>query len=134
MLNIFYDYNYKKYLKNNKQPIHMRSAKEFFAMMNLEKIYDWAYATGKTILEVDKENGKDYVNEIIKEIKKEELPGKFKEELSKVLHKVSEKIRKDTRNDQFNLHIHPDIAKKDLQGDEFYKVKAAVLAGLMNSL
>jgi len=130
---VFYEYISKKEKKNKKGNFSIRKAREFYIMMNLEKIYDWAFSIGKTIQEADEENGKDYVNEIIKEIKKEELPGKFVEELSKVLHKISEKIRKG-KNKEISLSIHPDIARRDLYGDDFYKVKAAILSGLINSL
>jgi len=126
-------YIFYEYISKEKKTLSIRKAKEFYIMMNLEKIYDWAFEIGKTIQEADEENGKDYVNDIIKEIKKEELPGKFIEELSKVLHKVSEKIKKG-KNKDIALSIYPDVVRRDLYGDDFYKVKAAILSGLINSL
>jgi len=128
---VFYEYISKKERIN----ILIKKAKELYIMLNLKEIYDWACEIGETIQEIDEENGKDYVNEIIKEIKKEELPGKFVEELSKVIHKISEKINKGKREDEkIILYIHPAVARRDLYGEDFYKIKAAILSGLINSL
>lgn len=127
MLDQFYS------LKRKLEKLKLKEAQKFYIMMNLEKVYNWAYSIGKQIQELDPEDGKDYIDEIIKEIKKEELPGRFFDELAKVLHKVSEKLKKKVGKD-VKLYIHPDIVRKELYGDEFYKVKAAILSGLINSI
>jgi len=100
--------------------------------MNTRFAYEWAKKIGKEIIGKSETNGRKYVEYIIKEIEKEELVGRFFEELEKALFKISEKLSKESK-EKVKLSIDERLVR-DYYGDNFYKIKAAILAGFINSL
>ena len=96
-------------------------------MPEFDKIFDWAFATGKEILKVS--NGDKLLKRLIFDIRAEETPGRF-------LEKLSERITeyKTNTNIQANVSIHPKIMSKDWHADKFYYLKSAILSGFLNAL
>jgi hypothetical protein len=98
----------------------------------IEECFKWAFGTGMEILgiEAGTEKGKDLLERLIYHIRAEETPGRFLERLSERLteYKTNKGIRA-------NVNILPNImTMKEMYGDRFYYVKAAVLAGFLNAL
>jgi hypothetical protein len=97
-----------------------------------EDFFKWAFHTGKEIVNnqrYDKEKGKDLLRRLIFDIRAEETPGRF-------LEKLSERITeyKTNTNIQADVSMKPEIMKKELYGDRFYYLKAAILTGFLNAL
>ncbi|MGC9079467.1 MAG: hypothetical protein ACP5G1_01880 [Nanopusillaceae archaeon] len=123
-----------EYIDKSKKYLTIRSAGDFYLMMNVDAIYNWALYIGINIINASKENGREYIEEIIKEIRKEEMPGRFFSSLSSAIYEVVEKIKKETGKIDFNLSINNKLFSEEYKGDSFYMVKSAILSGLINSL
>ena len=100
--------------------------------VDYSKIYSWAFATAKKILNsrMDQGDGEDLVKRLIYDIRGEETPGRF-------LDKLSSTLAEYRTNRAFNLDVspHSELFKvRELKGDAFYYVKAAVLSGLASAL
>jgi len=97
-----------------------------------KKFFDWAFATGKNIInneKYDKEKGRDLLKRLIFDIRAEETPGRFLEKLSERLTEY-----KINTNIQADVGLHPEIMSKIWHADKFYYLKAAILAGFLNAL
>lgn len=98
----------------------------------IEECFKWAFGTGKEILGIDAgiEKGKDLLERLIYHIRAEETPGRFLERLSERLteYRTNKGVRA-------NVNILPNIMMmKEMCGDRFYYMKAAILAGFLNAL
>lgn len=113
----------------------MISIKELWAEMGREDIYkiayDWAYGTGKNIIDMRKkfDDGEKLVKRLVFKIRGEETPGRF-------LHKLSTELAEYKTNVALALDVGPHefVFKKRWSGDAFYYLKSAILSGLVNAL
>lgn len=96
-----------------------------------EKIYNWAFAVGSSIIEQrEKEgDGESLVRRLVFDIRGEETPGRF-------LQKLSSRLAEYRTNVGLNLDVsmHKTIFEKRWGGDSFYYLKSAILSGFTNSL
>jgi len=98
----------------------------------IQDCFDWAFATGCRILKIPsgKERGKELLERLIFHIRAEETPGRFLERLSERLTEY-----RTNRGIQANVSLLPQLLKiREIYGDKFYYVKAAILAGFLNAL
>ncbi|MEM7821963.1 MAG: hypothetical protein QXI23_00505 [Candidatus Aenigmatarchaeota archaeon] len=90
-----------------------------------DEIWNWAYAIGMTI----KEKNSELVRRLIFDIRAEETPGRFLEKLSNRLSEY-----KTNKNIALDVSIKPELFKVKWQGDKFYYMKSAIIAGLTDAL
>jgi hypothetical protein len=101
---------------------------------SFRKIFDWAFAVGKDIVNESKcgrDKGKDYLRRLIFDIRAEEMPGRFLDKLSQRLGEY-----RTNTNIQAPVSLLPEIfqSRERWSGDSFYYLKSAILYGLLNAL
>jgi len=90
-----------------------------------DEIWNWAYAIGMRI----KEKNNELLRRLIFDIRAEETPGRFLEKLSNRLSEY-----KTNKNIAVDVSIKPELFKVKWQGDKFYYMKSAIIAGLTDAL
>lgn len=93
--------------------------------------YNWFYEWSKKIGEKirNREDGEKLLKELIYDIRGEETPGRF---FNKLTNKLME--YKTNKNIAIDTFLPDEIMMNTWYGDRFYYLKAAILAGLLNSM
>jgi hypothetical protein len=94
-------------------------------MEYIRNIFEWSLNTGKTLAEKDKKLGEI----LIFDLRSEDTPGRF-------LNKLSVRIADFNKRFGVNIEIPRQLydLENKISGDQFYYLKSAILAGLVNAL
>jgi len=94
-------------------------------MEDIKNIFKWSFKAGKTLAEKDKKLGEI----LIFDLRSEDTPGRF-------LNKLSVRIADFNKRFGFNIEIPRQLydSENKIRSDQFYYLKSAILAGLVNAL
>jgi hypothetical protein len=95
----------------------------------VDEIYSWAYVTASKIIENVEDEGIELIRRLIFAIRGEETPGRFLDKLTTTLVEY-----RTNKAYELQVTIPKLLLTKELIGDSFHYVRAAILAGLLDAM